>query len=130
MTLKYKKDQLVETVGVLTNAPATPHSRGFSFVTLDDGTSVFCPKSVTKAARISSDDIGADVKVRYTRVSNGKFVAVRAYVLRGEVANDDQSIADAVVEIDDLLSGIIDRVERLYDMLDARGCSLPDLADS
>lgn len=116
--VKRDQSQTFDEIGVITNAPIDGGKNGFAFVTLEDGRSVHLPAGVVRAAKIEHGDIGEQCRVRFTHLSDKRMTAFRAYVLRSG-AGDDQSIVDLLTEIED-------RVLLAYEMLESRGCVIPE----
>lgn len=123
---KVDRTKVFEDVGVVSNAPIVGgKSKGYGFITLDDDTTIYVNKDLVKAAKMTHDDVGEQCRVRYQKVSGGRFIALRVYVLR-DAGGEDQQIADLLEEIDDRIGEIDDRVQTLYEIMKKRGCQVPE----
>jgi len=122
---KLNRKKSYTEIGEVTNAPASTMAKGFGFVQLPDGRVVYCSPEVIKSAGLAYEDIGSKVRVRYVQFPDGRFSAIRVNLLRSDI--DDQGLADLVFEIDDHLGKIDEKMMTLYDMLEARGCKVPEV---
>jgi hypothetical protein len=126
--VKIDRRKVLEDVGTITNAPVSEKSKGYGFITLDDGTTIYCNKDVVRAAKMSGDDIGVAARVRYQKVKADRYIALRVYVLR-DANGSDQTIADILAEIDEFVGQIDDRMQTIFDMLEDRGCEVPEIVE-
>lgn len=125
---KIDRKKVLEDVGTITNAPIGEKSKGYGFITLDDGTTIYCNKYVVRAAKMSGDDVGTAARVRYQKVSADRYIALRVYVLR-DADGSDQAITDMLAEIDEFIGQIDDRMQTIFDMLEDRGCEVPEIVE-
>ena len=126
--VKIDRKKVLEAIGTVTNAPIGGKSKGYGFVTLDDETVIYCNKDVVKNAKMTGDDVGASARVRYQKVSSTRYVARRVYVLR-DADGSDQAITDLLAEIDEYIGQIDDRMQTVFEMLEDRGCKVPDVVE-
>lgn len=110
--------QLQSSGGVLSNVPSSPKSAGYSFVYLPDGTVVFVPPPLTRAAEIVPEDEGSKVVVTYMKKTDGRYTATEIDVMRSGNASGYRKIAALVVEIDR-------RMEEIMNILADAGCEVP-----
>lgn len=122
-----RKLKTEEEVGVVTNAPATTNSKGYGFVTLEDGGVVYVPKSVVRASGMSYDHVGEQARVRYQTLRDGRMIAVRVNLVL-DAGTADEDIMNELVAIDDAMDDISDRIDRVYAILEERGCKVPETA--
>lgn len=123
--MKIDRKEVLEGHGTVQSAPFGEKSQGYGFIVLDDGTTIYCHKDVVKAAKMTGGDVGAPARVRYQKVSSTRYVALRVYVLR-DADGGDQAITDLLSEIDEYLGQIDDRMQSVFEMLEDRGCKVPD----
>jgi len=112
-----RMENVYESFGKVTSVPLTEKSDGYGFVELDDGTTAYVPAKIVDRIGLNGEDLGQRVNVRYAKMSDGRFLVLRLYVLRD--VDSDQAIAD-------LLISIQFEMDNLTAMMDARGCYVPE----